>query len=512
MQPTQPRTNGGSQTSPRSEARAVSTRTSTLPGNRDGWRLGFQSLEEETAPCPRELELEGVLPAELEGTLHRIGPGRHDVYGSRNQHWFDGDGMVFALKLAGGRAYYQNRFVATPGKLREDERRERLYGGFGTRGPGSALRRFLHRSDHKNPANTNVVVHGGKLLALCEGGKPVRLDPSTLATMGEDDLGGLLGPGDAYSAHPKLDRATGEMWNLGLTYGRAAQLSVYCTAADGETRRVARFALPSLAMVHDFALTASKAIFLVVPIALPSTPVGLLLGQRSFGETLRYRPEAGTRIAVVDRKTGAVTWHVGEPFMMFHTINAWDEGDEAVVDVCAYPDGGIMQTFTDVMSGTTPTRSYAWAERLRIPAHPGTKPLARRRLSEVPLEFPRVAARVFGTESTVTFGATWPEASEFMSTPVVIDLVGKGAELAPMRAGEFTGELVPVTKTGATSERDVWLLTVVLDANAKRSELRVLDGNDLAAPPVARAALPHVMPLGFHGNWTSAARMPGAAS
>jgi carotenoid cleavage dioxygenase len=69
-----------------------------------------------------------------------------------------------------------------------------------------------------------------------------------------------------------------------------------------------------------------------------------------------------------------------------------------------------------------------------------------------------------------------------------------------------------VTKTGATSERDVWLLTVVLDANAKRSELRILDGNDLAAPPVARAALPHVMPLGFHGNFTAAARMPAQRS
>jgi all-trans-8'-apo-beta-carotenal 15,15'-oxygenase len=481
-------------------------------GDRGGWRLGFQSLEEETAPFPRELAVKGTIPAEVEGTLHRIGPARHDIYGSRNQHWFDGDGMVFALRVEGGRVYYQNRFVATVGKQREDAAKERLYGGFATRLPGSPLHRFVHRNDAKNPANTNVVVHGGKLLALCEGGAPVALDPTTLETLGEDHLDGLLGPADTYSAHPKLDRVTGEMWNFGVGYGKEGNISVYCTSKEGTTRRVARFAAPFLAMVHDFALTASKAIFVIVPLALPSVPVGLLLGQRSFGESLRYTPQAGTHIAVVDRASGAVEWHRGEPFMMFHTINAWDEGDDAVVDVCAYPDGRILGTLTDVMSGTTPTRAYAYAERLRIPATAKGGVLARERRSAVPLEFPRVAGRVLGAPSTVAYGATWPESSELMSTPVAIDLTTGGADLAPMAVGEFTGELVPVTKTGATSERDVWLLTVVLDANARRSELRILDGNDLAAPPVARAALPHVMPLGFHGNFTAAARMPAQRS
>ncbi len=503
MQPPQSQTNGHSVPKARPAAPA---------GDRAGWKLGFKSLEEETAPYPRELEVTGTIPAELEGTLHRVGPARHDVYGARNHHWFDGDGMVFALQLQGGRVLYQNRFVATAGKAEEDQAQERLYAAFGTRGPGSPLRRFLHRGDHKNPMNTNVVVHGGKLLSLCEGGAPVRMDPTTLVTMGVDDLGGLLRPGDTYSAHPKLDRDSGEMWNFGLTFGKTALVSLFCTASDGETKRVARFPLPFLAMVHDFALTASKAVFVIVPLKLPTVPVAMMLGQRSFGESLRYAPEAGTHIAVVDRETGAVEWHTGEPFMMFHTINAWDEGSEVVVDVCAYPDGGILTTLTDVMSGTTPTRAYAYAERLRIPSGGGAKRIARRRLSDVPMEFPRVAGRVLGAESSVTYGATWPESSDFMSTPAAIDLKTGGADLAPMVAGEFTGELVPVTKTGATSERDVWLLTVVLDANKKQSELRVLDGNDLSAPPVARAPLPHIMPLGFHGNWTSASRMPAAQS
>ena len=95
------------------------------------WRLGFRSLETEIANGV-EVGVKGTLPSELEGTLYRIGPARHDVYGERYRHWFDGDGMVHALRLSGGRATYKNRFVATDKKAEEDAAGRRLHPGFGT--------------------------------------------------------------------------------------------------------------------------------------------------------------------------------------------------------------------------------------------------------------------------------------------------------------------------------------------------------------------------------------------
>jgi beta,beta-carotene 9',10'-dioxygenase len=112
-------------------------------------------------------------------------------------------------------------------------------------------------------------------------------------------------------------------------------------------------------MVHDFALTKTKAIFVVPPIVLPRVPLGLVLGQQSFGESLRYRPELGVNIAVVDRATGETRWSRTDPFMMFHTVNAWDERDDVVLDVCAYPDARIMRTIEDVMVGDTPQAARA---------------------------------------------------------------------------------------------------------------------------------------------------------
>ena len=461
------------------------------------WKLGFQSLEDEVKE-PRPLEVNGTIPRDLSGTLYRIGPARHDVYGERFRHWFDGDGMVHALALDGGAVTYMNRFVETPGKLEEDRAHKRLYRGFGTRTPGGPLARFLRRNDDKNPANTNIVFHGGKLLALCEGGRPYRLDPETLETLGEDDMSGVLAPDAMYSAHPKLDPRTGEMWNFGAVVGAKPGLVLYRTTAKGVTTRVAEVGLPAFAMVHDFALTDTKAIFVIAPVVLPRIPVALLLGQRSFGESIAYRPELGVTIVVVDRATGDARRHKTEPFMMFHVVNAWDEGEDVVVDVAAYPDGRILQTLVDVMAGDTPSVARAWAERLRITRE---RAVTRTRLSDVPIEFPRVAGRALGREHTRIYGVAWAEGMDFIGRPIAIDTkTGKASE-ARFGAGELAGECVPVTKAGGTTESDVWLLTLGVDGIARTSELRILDGADSGAPPVATVRLPHVVPFGFHGNW-----------
>src|SRR5262245_46638219 len=125
---------------------------------RQGWRLGFRSLDTEVAEA-LALEVHGQIPTDLRGTLYRIGPARHDVYGDRYRHWFDGDGMVHAIHLEDGAVAYRNRFVATAGKAEEDAAGRRLYGGFGTPPAGGPFARLRHRGG-KNAANTNIVYHG----------------------------------------------------------------------------------------------------------------------------------------------------------------------------------------------------------------------------------------------------------------------------------------------------------------------------------------------------------------
>ncbi|WP_295434907.1 carotenoid oxygenase family protein [uncultured Thiodictyon sp.] len=120
---------------------------------------------------------QGAVPPDLDGILYRNGPGRLERGGLPYGHAFDGDGHVQRLACAGGRVRYTNRFVRTPDFVAEEAAGRLLYRGFGTNRPGGVLANAL-RLRFKNTANTNVIWHGGQLLALWDGGLPYRLDPA----------------------------------------------------------------------------------------------------------------------------------------------------------------------------------------------------------------------------------------------------------------------------------------------------------------------------------------------
>lgn len=462
------------------------------------FRVGLRSLERECVE-PVELAVEGVLPPELAGTLYRVGPARWDVYGERLRHWFDGDGMVHAFTLGGGRAGYRCRFVQQTAHVEEDRARRRLYGGFGTTAPGGRLRRFLRRDRRRNPANTHIIGHGGGLYALCEGGRPWRLDPRDLSTLGEETLGGLLPtPRSTFTAHPKRDPVSGELWGFGVASGRVPTLHLYRWPGAGPAVEVARVALPMPAMIHDFGLTPTVAVVVATPMVTPDLPLGLMFGQSSYAENLRYEPQRGTHVGLVDRASGAVVWCPTAPFLGFHVVNAWDEGDDVVVDVCAYDSGDLLRVFYEVMAG--PVRE-APNTLIRLRVDRRTRAVAREVLYAGPFELPRVVDDRVGRAHRRVFGLTWGGSRILLGRPAMFDLDSRRLTAAPTPDHAWAGELVPVPMAGATGEGDVWLLTVVLDAAAGVSELHVLDGRDLAAGPVARARLPHVMPLGFHGSW-----------
>src|SRR5258708_39846847 len=153
------------------------------------WTIGFRTNEDETVE-PTAVEVEGALPPDLSGVLYRVGPARHEVFGDRYPHWFDGDGMVHALHLDGGmsgvQATYQGRFVATEGKKAEDAAGRRLFGGgFYGPPPGGPITRLRHALP-KNTANINVVPFGGRPLPPWERGRPSPPRPDTPQKRGRD--------------------------------------------------------------------------------------------------------------------------------------------------------------------------------------------------------------------------------------------------------------------------------------------------------------------------------------
>src|SRR3981189_1948242 len=157
------------------------------------------------APIPMEcdapfLKVTGELPRELNGTLYRNGP--NPQFEAPGAHWFVGDGMLQAFHLENGRASYRNRWIRTPKWQAEHDAGRALFGGFGRKLPDTPA----DITQDGGVANTNIIFHGGRLLALEEGHMPTEIEPGTLNSLGHcDDKGAIAGP---FTAHPKIEPGT----------------------------------------------------------------------------------------------------------------------------------------------------------------------------------------------------------------------------------------------------------------------------------------------------------------
>ena len=181
---------------------------------------------------PRHLQITGEMPKELLGTLYRNGP--NPQFAPRGPyHWFGGDGMIHAFHIENGNVSYKNRWVRTPKWEIENKEGEGLSGTFGN--PRYTDPRVM--ALNSTIANTNIVWHGGKLLALEEAHAPFALDPASLMPKGYETYGDkLCGP---FTAHPKLDPETGEMVFFGYSAkGRfTKEISLQTVTADGKVTR-----------------------------------------------------------------------------------------------------------------------------------------------------------------------------------------------------------------------------------------------------------------------------------
>src|SRR5271156_735418 len=198
---------------------------------------GNPKLEGNYAPISIECEAAhlpviGEIPRGLNGRLFRNGPNpQFKPIDPLRHHWFVGDGMIHSFTLDDGRASYRNRWVRTAKWQAEHAAGEALGSGFGGPVKGGVT------IANEGVANTNIIWHAGRLLALEEAHLPIELDPATLATRGVQDFGALQGP---FTAHPKTDPVTGEL----LFFGYSAKgpftpgMSYGTLGSDG---RVTRF-------------------------------------------------------------------------------------------------------------------------------------------------------------------------------------------------------------------------------------------------------------------------------
>ena len=186
--------------------------------------------------------------------------------------------MISAIRFDDRGIHYRNRYVATENYRDETRAGHIVNRGFGKQRPGGMLGNAFRQP--ANVSNTSVVMQGDRLLSLWEGGPPFALDPATLDTRGVETFGGTV---KAFSAHPKVDPDTGELFNFGIDYGAKTTLTPY-RIDKGVVTRLPPVTLPHAIMNHDFVLTTRYLAFCLGPIILWTPP--FVLGRRSFDRAL----------------------------------------------------------------------------------------------------------------------------------------------------------------------------------------------------------------------------------
>ena len=457
----------------------------------NAWRPSHDEKEYEIT------RIEGQIPRELHGTLYRNGPSQHILPegGYEALHLFDGDGMVHAFRFEDGRVQYRGRFVRNESFLVEEDEGRFCMNSVGVQVDDPTDRIFI-REQH----NTNVVFHGGKLMALVENAWPFELDARSLASVGSTDFG-VDRLGMSVSAHPHIDGRTGQMVIHGYQ-PMEPYYQVYVVETDGRASLAEAIEAPYPVMMHDLAITENHIVLLQCPIVIDGEK---LMSGAGFGEAVTWQPEKGLKFGIRGREPGSqLRWFEAEtPAFMFHVGNAYEEGGKIHMDACSYLDGAaLLEGIAGARSGQpgAGTAAYPYLYEFDL----ATGACREQRLDDRSAEFPCLDERLAGYKNRFGYALVEGDSGSPLAGGGSLcryDRSGGPAAYYDFGVGQFPSEPVFVAREAGSSEGDGFLLTVVYDAPEDGSYLAVLDAANLVDGPLARARLEHRIPMGFHGNF-----------
>jgi carotenoid cleavage dioxygenase-like enzyme len=454
-----------------------------------------------------DLEVVGELPDDLEGIYLRN--TENPVYDAIGRyHPFDGDGMVHMIRFRGSRAEYRNRFVRTVGLAAEQEAGQALWAGL-MEPPARSLRAdgWGARGRMKDASSTDIVVHAGQALtSFYQCGDLYALDPTTLEPRGRAEWGGRFPSQTGVSAHPKVDAHSGEM--LFFNYHTAAPYMHYGVVdASNQLVHYVDISLPGPRLPHDMAFTERYAILNDCPLFWD--PEGLSKGIYAA----RYHPELPTRFAVVPRRgtSAEVRWFEAEPTYVLHWINAYEDGDEVVLD-------GFFQATpapTPRRTGNLYERMFHYLALDAMGARPrrwrfnlATGQTTEEDLSDRIMEFGMINARYAGRPYRYAYNMTGVPGRFLFDGIVKQDLQRGSEQHYAFGDGVYGSETPMAPRSGAIAEDDGYLVSFTTDMNADRSECLVFDAADITAGPIARVRLPERISSGTHSCWVPATDIP----
>jgi carotenoid cleavage dioxygenase len=448
--------------------------------------------------------LRGRVPADLNGVYMRAGPNPRFAPNGR-YHPFDGDGMIHAAEFRGGRLTLRNRWVRTEGYRQED--------GAGAATFWGIRETLIGRADKplKDTANTDLVAHAGKVLALWYmSGDAYEVDPLTLETLGKQQA--IAATGGKISAHAKVDEVTGEL--MYFDYGNTAPYMHYgVLGADGRLKHHVPIPLPAERLPHDMAVTEHYSILHDVPVYHDHD--AMAVGRHK----VVFDAELPMRFGVIPRygKTEALRWFEFSPCFIYHVVNAWEScdarGEWIELVGCRYmparrPDGSIdaKRTAKNIAELVMSARLWHWRMNL------GNGQTEERCLDEVRnVEFPTYNGALTGRRTRYGYLVDHHDTSILQWKGIRKYDLDSGRSLSSWTDdAEHSWYSEPwfAAADSPQSEDHGYVIAFQFNAKMQRQTLDVFDARDLDAGPVCQVAVPRHIPTGFHGCWMAASRIP----
>jgi carotenoid cleavage dioxygenase-like enzyme len=470
---------------------------------------GFHSPSGVEADAAHLPVLSGAVPADLDGAFFRVAPDPQFPPIAGDDIWFNGDGMVTRFRFKDGAVSLRQRWVRTEKFKLEQAAGKALFGAY--RNPLTDDASV--KGKVRGTANTNVMVHAGKLFALKEDSPPVLMDPETLETIGEWDFGGRM-KSETFTAHPKIDPRTGEM----LAFGYAAKglctrdMVFYVISPQGEITKEIWFEIPYYCMMHDFGFTEDYAVFHVVPIV--GSWERLEAGLPHFGFD-RGRP---VHLGVLPRAGTAedIRWFSTPTVFASHVMNAFNEGTKIHFDV-PMAAGNMFPFFPDTEGAPfQPEEAQGRMTRWTVDMTANSDEIAMTPLADLVGEFPRIDERFAGQRyrhgwqlvqdmtKPVDLPGGRSAAGFMMNTLGHIDLETGATQSWWVGATSSLQEPVFIPRAGSSDEGDGYLAVVENRLAEMASRLLLFDALRLADGPIAVIALPFRLRPGLHGNWAPA--------
>lgn len=468
--------------------------TSLRPSNHPYLNGAWTPLHEEVSAWDLDV-IEGTIPADIDGVYLRNTENQvHQPLG--RHHPFDADSMIHQIDFSNGKASYRNRFVRTRCFQAEQIAGESLWGGLAD--PAGTSRRpgFGAHGSLKDNASTDVAVHGGKALAtFYQCGEAYMLDPETLEQLGVAPWAPL----DGVSAHCKVDERTGEL--LFFNYSKHAPYMHYGVVdPSGRLKHYTPIPLPGPRLPHDMAFSENYSILNDLPVFWDED----LLKRDIHAVRMHDLP---SRFAILPRygTEKDIRWFEADPTYVLHFLNAYEEGDEIIMDGY-FQEDPTPKPLNDGPKGYEHLMAYIDEHSFKPKLHRWrfnlkTGKTAEERLDDRIVEFGMINQRVAGRRHRYIYSTTTKPGWFLFNGFIKHDLDTGTSEEVRLDEGRYASEAPFVPRINAKDEDDGYLVSFVIDENAGKSECILIDCKRFSDGPVVRIALPHKISSGTHSCW-----------